>query len=114
MLVLMWPALPEAAQLPDDISLEVAGLALEHRLQGWLRPLANCEHRTRRGGWRNVSFETSKSQGARAAPRIDQLFGAVQKVWESAASSDADEMRHPAIRSVNPGTFLPTILGAVG
>ncbi|WP_159079296.1 hypothetical protein [Plantactinospora sp. BC1] len=115
-LVVMWPALPEAASIPDDISPTVAGLALEHRLQEWLRPLANSEHRTRQGGWRPVAFDTSQSQGAKAAPRVDHLFRAVQEIWQAAASADADAdadaIRHPAVRCVEPAAFLPSILGS--
>lgn len=105
--VIQWPALPEATSLtqlqPDEI-----GLALEHRLQSHLQPLVNSERRTAKGGWRAVLWATSRSRGALTAHRIGDLYEAVHSIWEQAARATTfDPSNNPAFRVVFPETLLP-------
>ncbi|WP_158887026.1 hypothetical protein [Amycolatopsis anabasis] len=105
--VVAWPRLPEAAHLPSTIDPNAAGLALEYRLQAWLRPLVNASRRTTEGGWRDVNWQKSRSTGARAAGQIDGLFAAVQRAWQKAATSGPNATERSGIwRVVSPSDLL--------
>jgi hypothetical protein len=105
--LIAWPLLPGAATLTPGLGQGVIGLALEHRLQSWLKPLANASQRTRSGGWREVNWQTSRSRGARHSEQIDGLFHAVQRVWMDAAGQTAGtESRTEVFRVIFPGEML--------
>lgn len=86
--VVAWPRLPEAGPLTGVLDPREVSLALEHRLQSWLKPLANASRRTSDGRWRPVDWSRSKSVGARIAPQVDKLFEAVQEVWGEASQTE--------------------------
>src|SRR5262249_49225355 len=54
--VVEWTKLAESAAPLDDLGPQVAGRALEQRLQTLFRPLANGSRRQPDGGWRNVDW----------------------------------------------------------
>ena len=83
--VIPWPDLPSAAALLAEVNPKDAGLALEHRLQEWLRPLANSQRRTTTGNWTDVEWASSRSVGARLGTRVSELFHDVQALWTQAA-----------------------------
>lgn len=90
--VVEWPRLSAAPRAIERLSEPVVGLALEHRLQALLRPLANTSRRTSAGGWRSVDWARSRSRGSNAAQEIDDLFASAWAAWQAAeiwqASSD--------------------------
>jgi hypothetical protein len=88
--VIEWPRLHAASAAIKRLSEPVVGLALEHRFQALLSPLANASRRTAAGGWRSVDWAGSRSRGSRAAVEIDQLFLSVRAVWDLAEAWDAD------------------------
>jgi hypothetical protein len=83
--VITWPDLPSAEVLLAEVNPKDVGLALEHRLQEWLRPLANSQRRTTTGDWTNVEWASSRSVGARLGARVGELFHDVQALWTQAA-----------------------------
>ncbi|WP_433212680.1 hypothetical protein ACQP00_00475 [Dactylosporangium sp. CS-047395] len=87
--VIEWSRLPAAEGLADEIR-GVVGLALEHRLQVAFNPLVNSERRTSRGGWRRVNWDVKRSQGARAAAEVSELYAQVEAVWNAAAAHQGD------------------------
>ncbi|TDB74831.1 hypothetical protein [Micromonospora sp. KC721] len=106
-LVVAWPKLAEAQPLAEKVAPDVVGLALEHLLQAKLHPLTNSERRTPDGGWRQVAWETSRSRGARTAHEVIDLFEAVHKIWNQAATQLTGEWNlSPACRVVFPGEVL--------
>ncbi|WP_143049599.1 hypothetical protein [Asanoa ishikariensis] len=106
--VIAWPRLAEAERLAGVLQPDLVGLALEHRLQNELRPLANSERRKSDGSWREVDWRASSSRGARTAHAVDDLFHAVRQVWDEAASrSEQDEHASAVCRVVFPETLLP-------
>ncbi|MER5458893.1 hypothetical protein ABT008_29425 [Micromonospora sp. NPDC002389] len=105
--VVAWPMLVEAQPLAARFGSDAVGLALEHALQGQLRPLVNSERRTSDGGWRDVMWEDSRSRGARIAHEVVELVQAVRKVWDDAACQPAGGMAAPpSCRVVFPGELL--------
>jgi hypothetical protein len=107
--VIEWPRLQEAGSAIERLSEPVAGLALEHRLQVLLSPLANTSRRTAKGGWRSVDRATSRSRGSRAALEIEELFSSVRRVWELAEAwnTGSQEVLLPAAcRVVFPANLL--------
>jgi hypothetical protein len=98
-LVVAWPRLPEATPLTAALGPELVGLALEHRLQERLDPLANSERRTSDGGWRVVVRQGSRSRGARAAKQVEVLSRAVERIWDQA---DGSGPLSPACRLIFP------------
>jgi hypothetical protein len=106
--VIAWPQLPAAASAIERLSEPVTALALEHRLQATLRPLANASRRTPAGGWRSVDWARSGSRGSRAAHDIDELFSDVKRAWDGAeAWADRPNDALPqACRVVFPADLL--------
>ncbi len=103
--VIAWPLLPEAASVVAELPAKVIGLALEHRLQSALMPLANGSRRRTDGTFAVVNWESSRSEGARRAAQIDVLFSAVRAIWDQAATLTTDRVAG-ALRVVCPGTWL--------
>ncbi|MDQ3406443.1 MAG: hypothetical protein M3548_24120 [Actinomycetota bacterium] len=106
--VIPWTRLPEAK--PFTVDRKRISLGLEHRLQMWLRPLANSSRRTSGGAWRDVRWEDSRSVGARVGAEIDGLFTAVQQLWIAAARSPT-EIRGDKCLVIFPGSLLDTPQG---
>jgi hypothetical protein len=105
--VVAWPELPQAQQLMDSLPSKLIGLALEHRLQLWLKPLANSSRRTTTGSFRDVDWSASQSLGAQNADRIEQLYDAVRTAWlEAEESVQSDEFGAGVIRAVLPQALL--------
>lgn len=105
--VIEWSKLPEAVAITENLAPELLGLALEHGLQARLLPLVNTERRTPAGGWRSVSWEASKSRGARAAAQVGDLLVAVHDVWQEAATHPAESATSSAVyRVVFPETLV--------
>jgi hypothetical protein len=106
--VIEWPRLPAASAAIGLHSEPVAGLALEHRLQSMLHPLANASRRTPEGGWRSVDWVGSRSRGARAAREIDELFALVWAAWQAVErwTATGDELLPAACHVVFPGDLL--------
>jgi len=106
-LVIDWPSLAEAEAALAHLDHATIGLALEHRLQVRVQPLANATRRTKGGGWRPIDRGKSKSRGARAAEAIGDLADAVDRLWDIAAVHDGESTSLPtAVRSVRPGELL--------
>jgi hypothetical protein len=106
--VIEWPQLSAASAAIRLHSEPVVGLALEHRLQLTLRPLANTSRRTPKGGWRSVDWVGSRSRGARAAHEIDELFASVWAAWQAVErwTATGDELLPTACHVVFPGDLL--------
>jgi len=106
--VIEWPRLSAASAAIGLHSEPVAGLALEHRLQSVLHPLANASRRTPEGGWRSVDWAGSRSRGARAAREIDELFASVLAAWQVVErwTAAGDELLPAACHVVFPGDLL--------
>ena len=97
--VIAWPRLPGAAS-GLEVDAQTVGLALEHRLQAELRPMANHWTRTPAGGWRELQWQRSTSRGALAAGEaIEALFEQVLRSWVTAA----DACPELAVADVAPG-----------
>ncbi len=80
--VIAWTELPEARLVQRDV--KDCGLALEHSLQAWAKPLTNSSRRTPNGSWRHVDWARSSSVGARAAAEIGPLFESVKALCDPA------------------------------
>ncbi len=80
--VVEWTQLTGADTAMEALAEPLIGLALEHRLQAALLPLANTARRTAGGDWRKVDWNASRSRGAKAAMEIDELYSAVWKAWQ--------------------------------
>lgn len=105
--VIAWPQLPEAPALAAEFTAEAVGLALEHSLQLRLSPIANTEQRKPDGSWRERSWASSKSRGARLSSHIEGLTQAVQAEWDGAARMQpGDQEPSPACRVVFPEALL--------
>jgi hypothetical protein len=105
--VIAWSRLPQGSQLLGALPSKVIGLALEHRLQLWLNPLANASRRTATGSFRDVDWSTSRSLGAHHAAGTDELFDAVRAVWlEAQKSAPEDRFGADVVRTVLPQTLL--------
>ncbi|MFJ5992230.1 hypothetical protein [Lentzea sp. NPDC092896] len=104
--VVAWSQLPHAAAAIDRFGVKAVGEGLEHRLQASLRPLANSARRVPKGGWREVAWERSNSLGARTGPQIDELFVALQEVWDVAGASPDGADLPSAARVVFPSRML--------
>jgi len=104
--VVAWSQLPEAAELIDRFGAKAVGEGLEHRLQSWLQPLANASRRVPDGSWRDVDWKRSNSLGARTGLLIENLFVAVQEVWQAAAESPDGADLPAASRVVFPSRLL--------
>ncbi len=91
-IVIEWPQLTTARATIERLSEPIVGLALEHRLQASLTPLANASRRKPDGGWRAVTWSKSQSRAARAAMEIDELYESVMVVWTSAARSGPSDL----------------------
>ena len=102
--VVAWPLLPEAQDLP--IADDLIGAGLEHRLQAHLKPLANSARRKSTGGWREVVWETSRSAGAKVGPRIDGLFESVLRLWEDAERAVDESFSSEVCRVVFPTRLI--------
>ncbi|MEU4558819.1 hypothetical protein AB0F72_10530 [Actinoplanes sp. NPDC023936] len=101
--VITWPDLPSAAALLAEVTPRDVGLALEHRLQEWLRPLANSQRRTTTGDWTDVEWSSSRSIGARLGARVGDLFHDLQAVWiQGAEQTSAATPENSACRVVFP------------
>jgi hypothetical protein len=107
-IVIEWPQLSGAAAAIERLSEPIVGLALEHRLQASLNPLANASRRMADGGWRIVKWSSSRSRGARAATGIDELFVSVMTAWNLAATCQPDDRDAlpRACRVVFPASLL--------
>jgi hypothetical protein len=107
--VIEWPRLSAASAAIGLHSELLTGLALEHRLQSLLRPLANASRRTAEGGWRSVDWVSSRSRGARTAREIDELFASVWAAWQAVErwTAAGDEPLPAACHVVFPGDLLP-------
>lgn len=86
--VIDWPALPEAQTVMTQLDPTAIGLALEHRLRVGLQPLANSSRRTKGGGWRTVDRATSRSRGAQAEGAVGALAEIVDQLWDVAAAHE--------------------------
>jgi hypothetical protein len=105
--VIDWPSLAEAKAALAQLDPVTVGLALEHRLQVRVQPLANASRRTKGGGWRDIDRGKSKSRGAQAADAIGDLADEVDRLWDIAAVHEAESTPLPAeLRSVRPGDLL--------
>lgn len=107
--VIEWPRLQAADAVIERLSEPVVGLALEHRLQASLSPLANASRRTAEGGWRSVDWATSSSRGARASGEIDEFFESVRMVWDLAEAWEPGgrSALPDGCRAVFPADLLP-------
>ncbi|WP_330270200.1 hypothetical protein OG205_23175 [Lentzea sp. NBC_00516] len=104
--VVGWSQLPPAAEAIDRLGVKAVGEGLEHRLQASLRPLANAARRVSDGTWREVDWERSNSLGARTGRQIDELFVALQEIWNVAAASPDGAALPSAGRVVFPSRML--------
>ncbi|AEV74324.1 hypothetical protein MycrhN_3808 [Mycolicibacterium rhodesiae NBB3] len=105
--VIDWPSLTEAEAALAQLDQATIGLAIEHRLQVRVQPLANASRRTKGGGWRDIDRNKSRSRGARAAEAIGELAHEVDRLWDIAAVREPGSEPLPAaVRSVRPGDLL--------
>lgn len=108
--VIDWPSLAEAEAALAQLDQATIGLAIEHRLQVRVQPLANASRRTKGGGWRDIDRGKSKSRGARAADAVGDLATRWTDVATSRPRTRLDPRRCPplpaAVRSVRPGELL--------
>jgi hypothetical protein len=106
-IVIDWPSLPEAEGTLAQVDRATVGLAIEHRLQVRVQPLANASRRTKDGGWRDTDRGKSRSRGAKAADAIGELAHVVDRLWDIAAAHEPDSEPLPtAVRCVRPGDLL--------
>ncbi|CAM3379692.1 hypothetical protein MYCO108962_17715 [Mycobacterium colombiense] len=106
-IVVTWPALPEANNLRADLDQKTIGLALEYKLQVRLNPLVNSWQRTRDGGWRAVEWQRSMSLGARSAAAIGSLADQVDALFDLAVNHEVGCTALPdSVRCVRPKQFL--------
>ncbi|SHV60415.1 Uncharacterised protein [Mycobacteroides abscessus subsp. abscessus] len=105
--VVNWPALPEAEAAMEEFDPKIVGLALEHHLQLRTEPLANTARRTKAGGWQSINRVNSKSRGARAAAAVAALSARVDRLWDAAAVHETGSGSLPSsIRCVRPAQLL--------
>jgi hypothetical protein len=111
--VVAWPALPEANDLLADLDQKAIGLALEYRLQVRLNPLVNSWRRTSQGGWRAVDWERSVSLGARSAAAVGALAERVDALFDLAARYETGDVPLAShVRCVRPEHFLTAAPGS--
>lgn len=107
MVVIDWPALPQAHAAMAQLDPATIGLALEHHLQVRVQPLANASRRTKGGGWRTVDRAKSKSRGARAEAAIGAFAEVVDRLWDVAAAYENGYAPLPvSTRCVRPVELL--------
>jgi hypothetical protein len=102
--VVAWSRVPEATTL--NLTPQVIGLALEHRLQMEFSPMSNSARRRWAGGFRSVDPARSMSRGAHHAELVSDLYAVVRKLWLAAADHLISELDASIVRVVRPIDML--------